>query len=311
MTTIADHNVRIRNVVEVNPTPGAQWYLTRRLTPQARILRLVELGSHVVTATLECPGAMHCTAHLPDRVAFQTDGHETEVSERLVSGLLPARLLVIHRAPRQERIAALAKRAAPDIVWASEAQFATPFASTTEREPLLPYATSFDARGSAVVPGDFLANSIGAEALDQALVALDASLRRRAELREAVYDVDELMLCGGFYAVERERDYCWAWTGPTANACFIVPTVAAGRVRLTLFFLAGKLPLDANNIGVCVNGVPVSVQHFPDDMKIETETILSGAGGCATVELRQDRTLFTDSRRLGFALQRVRVESVA
>ena len=311
MTMTARHDARIRNVIEVNPIPGAHWFLTRRLAPQARILRLGELGSRTSTATLECPAPMDCTAHLPDRMAFQTDGQEVDLSERLVSGLLPARLLVVHRAPRQERIAALAAHAAPDIVWAPEAALAIPFASLPEREPLLPYAASFDAGGWAATSGDFLVNSIGAEALDQALTALDAALRRLVERRDAIYDVDELMLCSGFYGVERERDYNWAWTGPTANAWLIVPAPTAGRVRLTLFFLAGKLPLNEDNIGLCVNGIPVPVRYFPDDMKIEAETTLSGAGGCATVELRQDRTLVTDSRRLGFALQRVRVESLA
>ena len=309
MNVTAGHDARIRNVIEINPMPGPQWFLTRRLAPHALILQLGELGSHVSTAALECPASMHCTAHLPDRMAFQTGGNEFETATRLVSGLLPARLLVIHRAARQERIVALAALAAPDIVWSAEPEIAIPFASLPEREALLPYAASVDVRCWGA-PGGFLANSLGGQALDHALAVLDTALRRLTERREAVYDVGDLTFCGGFYAVERERDYNWAWTGPTANAWFIVPAPGRGRLRLTLFFLAGKLPLNADNIGVCINGTPASVRHFPDDMKIEAETMVSGAGGCATVELRQDRTLVADTRRIGFALQRVRVESL-
>ena len=150
-------------------------------------------------------------------------------------------------------------------------------------------------------------------ALDDAFLAFDRGVRRRRGLGKIVNEVEDLVIGEGVAAVERDRYWSWAWTGPGACASFLVPSIGAGRLRLTVFFFAAQSPVNAENIELWVEGERTVARHFEGDMKIEADLPPLPAHCCLKVELRQARTVMTPdrSRLIGYALHKVSVERLS
>jgi hypothetical protein len=299
---------QIRNLVELNPALDAGRFIARSLASNARRVELTRLGACELAA-VSAPPRLSVTTLLPRATSFMSGlaTRERRALAPVLSGLRAARMLLAAQATDPDHVAHILALYDPDIIWLSGE--ARPGANMTPP----PYELKYDMAPWGADDASIFANARGAQALDAAFLAFDRSVRRRRDLGKIVNDVEDLVIGDGVAAVERDRYYSWAWTGPGTNASFLVPSIGAGRLRLTIFFFAAQTPVNAENIQLWVEGERTAARHFEGDMKIEADLPPLPAHCCLRVELRQARTVLTPdrSRQIGYALHKVAVERLS
>ncbi|MCB8873630.1 hypothetical protein [Acidisoma silvae] len=297
----------IRNIVQINPTADALGFAAAGFAAEARVLRLSELGPDRLMVRMLPPAGTDIRIWLPDRTVL-AQGPEAVMP--LLDNLRSCRLAVVHRVDHPARVASLLDRMGADAICLSP-QVSAAWMPDLTRNGLAACDLGFDIAACGLTGLRLFANEIGAAALTAGFLTLDGARRRRLRETERVYDVEDFVPCHGLYPNERDDWGRWAWTGPETIATFLAPMHGGARARLTLFFFANKRPLDAANLRVLVNGRSFPCRYVPDELKIEIAVEGLGDAAFARFDLLQAAMVPTEdhSRRLGFALHKLKVET--
>jgi hypothetical protein len=151
--------------------------------------------------------------------------------------------------------------------------------------------------------------------LRDALIARADTVSRQSSSRPLrVFEMAELLRIEGCWPLERDKFATWCWTGPQRMATILLPAAPAGRLRVTTFFYAAKIPVDAGTLRLCVDGHTGQARHYQNDLKIEIDIFNDGPPtNTLVLRLQHAKLGMTDdgSRPIGVALRKIKCETLA
>jgi hypothetical protein len=291
----------LANVLELGKTslPLRQFLVT--VAAGCRHLSVEQSGDFMKVA-VAVPGLRHVV--MPPGLTFaRLDDTGLLALQGFVKDCKPARLLAVHDAPHAALARQLLPAFAPDVlVWPLDTAPPAGFAAL----PPPAHAARLGLAAHALLCRPRFG------ALRHALIVqADAAWRRAASRPSRVLEISELVLVEGCWPIERDRFSSWAWTGTQRLATLLLPPAPAGRLRVTMFFYATKIPIEPSTLRLFVNGRTGIARHFADEMKLETDIVNDDDNANALILRLQHGRLGTSddgSRSLGVALHKIKYE---
>lgn len=297
------------NYIEINPRPTNLLFITRAMWKEAHVITLDEYRDDIVRCHFwsSDPGAPEI--HQPAKhLLFKRVTTNDNIN---LNCLLGPKALVIHELGNVEIVHHIIRAYQPDlIICAAQVSLEGEWLSGVDHSMTLVRHK---------LPGRFentecvvFGNEFGSNILNEDIVNLDVFYNKFsvAELKDL--ELDKICLAHGFWPLEKHKIWQWAWTGPTNSSIFFIPVKSDMRQRLTLFFIATKVPIDGDNIAILIDGRSVKAAFYPDLMKVECTYSPPHKAFCSQVEIRIMCPVVVEdhSRRVGVALHKVGLEDV-